>query len=281
MSVVKRLIKISRPHFWFYLFGPYLLGVAGGSFSLGDYNQLGLLFWGLYFLFPANLFIYGINDIFDYETDKLNIKKHSYEHLLHPKERASLVAVIVLASLPWILSLAFTSLRVQMSAFLFIFLGFFYSAPPLRAKARPVIDSFFNILYVLPALVGYFLTNAQELQWPILVAAGLWTMAMHAYSAIPDIEADFQANIQTIATYFGKNRTLIFCTLCYLISSFIAAVYIGTIGYLLGIVYLIMMRITFQQQSPARLLQIYKYFPIVNIAAGFVLFLTILFTKVS
>lgn len=281
MSIVKRLIKISRPHFWFYLLGPYLLGVVAGNFLLNNYSLWDIVLWGFYFLFPANLFIYGINDIFDYETDKLNIKKQSYEQLLPPQERAFLITAILITSLPWIFALLFANLGVQTSIVLFIFLGLFYSAPPLRAKAKPVIDSLFNVLYIFPALVGYFLTGALALQWPILVAAGLWTMAMHAYSAIPDIEADFQAGIQTIATYFGKNRTLLFCTLCYLISSFIAAVYIGTVGYLLGIVYLIMMRLTFQKQSTSAMLKLYKYFPIINMGAGFILFLTILLTKVN
>jgi 4-hydroxybenzoate polyprenyltransferase len=29
----------------------------------------------IYFTYPANLLVYGVNDIFDYETDKLNAKK--------------------------------------------------------------------------------------------------------------------------------------------------------------------------------------------------------------
>ena len=33
----------------------------------------------VYFLIPANILIYGINDIFDYDTDKLNPKKGTYE----------------------------------------------------------------------------------------------------------------------------------------------------------------------------------------------------------
>ena len=40
----------------------------------------------LYATFPANLLIYGINDVFDYETDTLNAKKEEYETLLHPRE---------------------------------------------------------------------------------------------------------------------------------------------------------------------------------------------------
>lgn len=31
--------------------------------------------FALYFVIAANIWIYGINDIYDYETDKLNPKK--------------------------------------------------------------------------------------------------------------------------------------------------------------------------------------------------------------
>jgi len=43
-------------------------------------------------------------------------------------------------------------------------------------------------------------------------------MAMHAYSAIPDIQADTEAEIKTVATLYGKTGTLIFCIVCYLLA---------------------------------------------------------------
>jgi 4-hydroxybenzoate polyprenyltransferase len=33
------------------------------------------LAFALYFTFPANLFVYGVNDFADYDTDKFNSKK--------------------------------------------------------------------------------------------------------------------------------------------------------------------------------------------------------------
>jgi 4-hydroxybenzoate polyprenyltransferase len=45
-----------------------------GISTLRD-NIIQVLLFGLYFLIPANIRIYGINDIYDYETDKLNPKK--------------------------------------------------------------------------------------------------------------------------------------------------------------------------------------------------------------
>jgi 4-hydroxybenzoate polyprenyltransferase len=51
-------------------------------------------------------------------------------------------------------------------------------------------------------------------------------MAMHAYSAIPDIQADTDAKIQTTATVLGKYGTLIYCALCRILASSIGYMFI-------------------------------------------------------
>lgn len=273
MNVVQ-LLKTSRPRFWFYLLGPYVIGIiAAGQINTFRWP---LLLWGLFFTLPANLFLYGINDVFDWETDKLNAKKTGYELLVTPKDRRQLSILIILFLIPSIWLCAYSNLQVTIAFIGFLFLGFFYSAPPIRAKTKPFLDAFFNILYLSPAFVGYFLTGGDIFNWHIIIAGCLWTMAMHAYSAIPDIQPDQDAKINTIATYLGKNRTLMFCTICYLASALLAGSQIGTTAYVLGLVYLIMMRISFQQKSTEGLFKIYRYFPLVNLISGFTLFVTIL-----
>ena len=67
-----------------------------------------------------------------------------------------------------------------------------YSLPPIRAKAVPFFDGITNILYVLPGIMAYLVLHS-DLSRPLVIAAWAWVMAMHAYSAIPDIEADTKA----------------------------------------------------------------------------------------
>lgn len=43
-----------------------------------------------YFLFSANLFVYGVNDIADGDTDKHNIKKQGYEDALQENQKSRL-----------------------------------------------------------------------------------------------------------------------------------------------------------------------------------------------
>lgn len=276
MLSIAAIIKHSRPHFWIYLLGPFLIGVTAGNHNLDFANIAFLIFFGLYFLFPANIFLYGVNDIFDFETDKLNPKKQGYEEVLEPNQQKKLATIIEVCSIPWLAALFFTNIATIIAAVVFVLLGYFYSARPIRAKTKPLLDSIFNVLYIIPALVGYFLTGATHLNWVLVLAGCLWTMAMHAYSAVPDITADKKAYLNTIATFLGSKGTLTFCTLCYLASSLLAGRSLGTPVYALGLVYLLMMRISFQQKTEADLLRVYKWFPLINILSGFVLFVTVL-----
>jgi 4-hydroxybenzoate polyprenyltransferase len=57
----------------------------------------------LYFTIPANLLIYGINDIADYDTDKKNPKKQAYESLLTPDKQKSMRSLIVVTNIPFLI----------------------------------------------------------------------------------------------------------------------------------------------------------------------------------
>ena len=73
---LKRILKISRPRFWIYELGPYIVGVVAAAQS-DHFVWLfpAVIIFFIFFAYPANIYIYGINDIYDYETDKLNPKK--------------------------------------------------------------------------------------------------------------------------------------------------------------------------------------------------------------
>jgi lycopene elongase/hydratase (dihydrobisanhydrobacterioruberin-forming) len=220
MKMLTWFMQLSRPRFWFYLFGPFIVGVAAAynQLDFALFNTLTIVIAGIFFLFPANLLIYGVNDLFDYETDKHNPKKKDYETLIAPDSRKFFIKVLGAIVVPFValLSYLFVANDIYVGVWAlvgFIFFGVGYSAPPIRAKTKPFLDSFFNILYVFPGLIGYaIMTNA----WPplqIVIAATAWVMAMHAFSAVPDIASDKKAKISTIATALGKNSTIILCAL--------------------------------------------------------------------
>ena len=264
------LLKVSRPRFWLYVFGPYIIGLAAEADNHADFLLIENLIFAIYFLFPANLLIYGINDIFDFETDRLNPKKAEYEALVRPESHRSIFIWILIFNLPFVIAAGFTDFKTFLLLLGFLFFSVFYSAPPIRAKALPLIDSLFNILYVFPGLFAYRLMSGQNPPLAIIAAAGLWTMAMHAYSAIPDIEADSEANLKTIATSLGKHRTLIICLVLYLTSACLTYEYLGILSIILGLVYAVLIFVSFYNQD--KIFKIYQYFPLLNAASGFVLF---------
>ena len=271
--MLKRIIKISRLRFWPYVLGPYVIGVvAAGSSS----NWLLIVLVGLYFSLPANLLIYGVNDMFDYETDKNNPKKTSYEELVTPKDQKNLWRWIGLTNAPFLILLPFIGRQALWGVAGFLFFSYFYSAPPIRAKIRPLVDSMFNVLYVFPAVVGYGLISGQFPNPLLFVAALLWCMAMHAYSAVPDIEADKKANISTIATKLGRQGTLIFCLVCYLLSAVLSWSVLGYFSFVAGLLYVGLMLISLNTQNRQQLFKMYTYFPYINILVGAGLFFWVL-----
>ena len=53
-------------------------------------------------LLRRNLLIYGVNDIYDYETDKLNEKKNTYETLVTPGLRSKLWLAIFVSNFAFV-----------------------------------------------------------------------------------------------------------------------------------------------------------------------------------
>lgn len=278
------LIKTSRPRFWLYVLGPFLLGLTGGLKDVftSPFAPLLTLVWGLWFTFPANLIIYGINDLFDEETDKANAKKSGYETRVDPRARPRLKAAIWLSlAIGLILWLASFGLAPTATPWItlgligFLFFGHQYSATPIRAKARPFLDSAFNILYVFPAFVGWGLSGVHaSFPWLLALAGALWCMAMHAFSAIPDIEADRSAKLSTVATLLGREKTLAFCAVLYGAACLLTIPWLQTFSLIGLAIYGGMMAQAWRLRNDAEaFFRIYKRFPLLNMAVGFGLWL--------
>lgn len=263
---MKTLLKISRPRFWIYLAGPYLVGLAAGFESASDLLRLDVIVFGIYFLLPANLLVYGINDIFDYESDRKNPKKAGYEVLVTPDRYPSLWLWIAVLNLPFVIAGVALAHSAMIPFAVFLFLAIFYSAPPIRAKQVPILDSIFNVLYILPGVFAYQMLTGALPGLNVIAAGALWTAAMHAFSAIPDIESDRVAGVSTIATALGPTGTHLFCIACYLGS---AALAFTPALSTLGAVYVLMMLMSLVTKE---VFAVYRWFPAVNALTGTFLF---------
>ncbi len=280
MPDIRFLIHVSRPRFWVYVFGPYLVGLAAGVTDRHDFLTAETILFGLYFLLPANLLIYGVNDIFDYETDRLNPKKKGYETLVRPESHLRLWIWIVALNIPFLVAAIYLAPQALPSLAGFIFFSVFYSAPPVRAKAIPIIDSMFNALYVFPAAFAYQMITGTFPPLILFAAACLWTMAMHAYSAIPDIRSDMKAGVRTIATLLGPGWTHVFCALCYTAACILSVTEITWIAAIGVLVYVPLMRFSDMADYPKGVMEIYQFFPALNAAFGFALFWFVAWPKI-
>lgn len=275
MSIdLAKYLKISRPKFWLYLVGPYFLGALLAVDSLARLDSW--QFWWLFawFTFPANLLLYGVNDAADYDTDQHNPKKVCDEALVYPHERLALLRTITALVALAIPALVLSNLRVIVAFALFILLSLAYSLPPLRLKARPLLDSLSNGLYLTPLLVAWGLYSSRTPSWSLVVAGLLWCGAMHAYSAIPDIESDRRAGLRTVATLLGLDGTLLFCGVAYLGASLLVVLHDVPAGLVLG-AYPVLMAVQ-AVRARSHIPQWYRYFPVLNGLAGMCLTLRFL-----
>jgi 4-hydroxybenzoate polyprenyltransferase len=262
-AAARYLLKLSRPRFWLYLAGPVAVGVVYAAASTADLFTPTTLTLFAYFLLPANVLLYGVNDVFDVDVDAENPKKEGRE-VRYGGDRLVPVAVVVCGGLA-LAPVALTPPLAWPWLAGFLVLGVAYSAPPIRLKTRPPLDSFSNGLYVLPGAAAYAAVAGRHP--PLLAVAGgwLWTMAMHTFSAIPDIEPDRRAGIETTATKLGERRTYTYCAACW----GLAAVAFGLLDVRLGaLIGLYPVGVALVARSSVAADRAYWWFPAVNTVVG-------------
>ncbi len=286
LACLKTQLRTSRPRFWPYVAGPYLLAITPLLLSSPTALQrLFALVWGVWLLFPGNLFLYGINDLNDEATDALNAKKDGYEARITNATRrtislgvyGSIVLGLFLTLLtivafpgqwPWIIA----------GSVGFLLLGGQYSAAPLRLKARPGLDSLSNVLYIFPVFLAWGLRQpSTTFPWMLFFAGASWCAAMHAFSAVPDIRADREAGLQTIATKLGAGGTILLCAALYALAAGLASAWLGVATLVVASIYVgLMLCAWIARDREQDLFLVYRVFPWVNTFVGFGLWITTL-----
>ena len=276
MYWVKRLGKISRPRFWMYVIGPFLIWRTAVGSDLHALLDWKLLVWLLAFSLPANLFLYGVNDIADGDTDKYNTKKDWYEVRLMVRDYYIVLYGVVISVIILLLAMRRVvgeSVAWRWALWLYLVLGASYSLPPARWKARRLMDSLSNALYIMPGLVWWYAAWWGELNYLLVWAAILWAMAMHTYSAVPDIKPDSEAWLTTTAVWLGRNWGLLYCGCCWLLAS-VLVVSEWYWRWVLWVVYLVMIWLSWKWDID----RLYRWFPLLNALIGCLLFFLIILT---
>ncbi|MBC7307496.1 MAG: prenyltransferase [Dietzia sp.] len=206
----------SRPVSWVNTAAPFALAYF---LATGGFDLLGVI-GTVFFLVPYNLAMYGINDVFDYESDLRNPRKGGVEGAVLDRSlhTPTLVASAV-TTVPFLVYLAVvgtleSSLWLAASAFAVIA----YSAKGLRFKEIPFLDSVTSAFhFVSPAIVGWTIAGA-ELSggvWACLIAFMLWGAASQAFGAVQDVRFDREAGLKSVATVLGARAAVWFALACY------------------------------------------------------------------
>ena len=210
MKLISRLVVSSRPISWVNTAFPFAVAYFLGSGNI----DVTLVAGAFFFLIPYNLLMYGVNDVFDYESDLTNPRKGGLEGaLLEPKYHAATLWISTSLAAPFVIYLlAVGSVFSGALLLLVIFSVVAYSAKYLRFKEIPVLDSFTSALHFIgPMLFGLALAGTSlmgEVVMMATIAFFLWGMASHAFGAVQDIRADKEANIASIATFFGARLSV-------------------------------------------------------------------------
>lgn len=239
--MIGALLLTSRPLSWVNTAYPF---AAAYLLAAGRIDWLWVV-GTFFFLVPYNLAMYGVNDVFDHESDLLNPRKGGAEGavLERTRHRGVLVACAV-ATLPF---LAVLLLAGSWSANLVLLVSMFallaYSAPGLRFKERPFLDSLTSSThFVSPALYGLMLAGApfDGQLLAVLAAFFLWGMGSHAFGAVQDILPDRAASLGSIGTVLGAKWTVRGAALTYLLAGLLllSTAWPGPLAGLLALPYM-------------------------------------------
>lgn len=227
MQTLKKLFWISRPISWPNTSYPFLVGFLLTSIMpLSSQSLLTLIVGTLYFIGPFNLLMYGINDIFDYESDIRNPRKGGVEGMRESRAfHPTIFRAIIVSNIPFIAYLLFASnWQAQLALLFVVFTAVAYSLKGLRFKEIPFLDSITSSTHFIgPLVFALALTGLPSEAWPWVITFFLWGMASHALGAVQDVIPDREGKLSSIATVLGAKFTVWFSVSLYSIAVCIVA----------------------------------------------------------
>lgn len=216
------LIQVSRPIIWPVLPLVYGLGLHASHAPLGTAAIVQLLL----LTFPMNLVGCGLNDIYDYESDRRSPRRRAVWGAVVRAEDRPLVFRACLAMIPLILLGACLTRNWDnlVATVSLVLVAWLYSVPPIRLKERPPLDSLANGLgyFLLPLMMGYSLNAHPRTMPPRYYLLTLCVCGVHALATAADYDADRAAGHRTLAVAFGRRTAVAVASAAFLITWLVA-----------------------------------------------------------
>jgi 4-hydroxybenzoate polyprenyltransferase len=220
MKQLSSLFWSSRPVSWVNTAFPFF----AAYWFVNQTIDIALVVGTIFFLIPYNLLMYGINDVFDYESDLRNPRKGGIEGAVLDRSLHGLTiwVSIALANGFVIYLLLIGSDLADFWLLVTLFAVVAYSVPKLRFKEVPFLDSFTSAMHFIgPMLFALALSGVNIFEFKLfsMILAFLgWGMASHAFGAVQDVRADREAGIKSVATAIGARNTVRLAFLLYFLA---------------------------------------------------------------
>jgi len=217
LSTIWLWIKISRPGTWAILPLIFILGFTDSKAILSWQSLLQIIALG----FPLELFINGVNDIYDIDSDTKNPRKNNF-WLGTALDRKNIKKATLASLVGFVITLLAGLFTLNLENIIWLSIGlifgFIYSVPPIRLKERPVIGLPSYAVGFLSAYFMGFSFNGSffEAGWKPWVLS-LLVVALGCIAFLADYSADLLAKQKTIATRLGRRLTSVIAQFSYII----------------------------------------------------------------
>lgn len=227
LGKARGVFDLIRIRYILLMYIPFMLS----AFILARNFDLGLIFFVCLSYFFAHFFINAVNDLYDIETDKVHPVK-SVENPIISGEISFKDAKYITIALPFLaVLLAIPTNPIWFTAILFvIFLGWSYSVPPLRTRARPwgfLVND--NLGSGIGFVWTYWAAKPTQSNWPlsiILIAAYIFfSHGVNNSKDLPDMDPDRKAGFSNFSIAYGVKGTQRFVISC-AVATFIIYIYL-------------------------------------------------------
>lgn len=199
-----------------FIFGSYFL--LGALMALQPIDNTTLIIWKIFCGFTSvycyTFFGFFINDLFDAPYDALDAKKSARNLFLTKYKEKRLIpySILLIAALialgtAWILGPLALIVTI-----IGLFMGIFYSSPPIRAKNRPFLDLFFHAVALGGNILvlGYLVWRSGDALLVILfLYACLDSVWIQLNNQIRDFELDKMGDQPTTLTRLGYKKGIV------------------------------------------------------------------------
>ncbi len=216
---LKQFIIISRPILFPLIFLCLICALFFSTNSLVLINFIDVIFI-LFLTFLIPFFMFSINDLYDYDSDKINVRKKNilYGRFISNIKQYSFSIYLynfIIFLFLFIFTFLFYNIQTMLIIIILFFLIYFYSAKPLRFKEVYLLDSLSNGFIALFTflLIYSIYNNIFTLPLEVYLIA-LSISSYHLIAAQLDVVSDKSSNHKTTATKISnKNIVYLICIL--------------------------------------------------------------------